>query len=115
MACVPNLGKEFRHRSFHAGGQPARAQVGGRSRCPWVTVRDRRFPSVLAHEWHGACRSRSRYAQVASLIPERDMTFDTPSSAPGAARTNMLIGPVPPVSWDGSEHYGSYGPNVFGD
>ena len=34
-------------------------------------------------------------------MPERDMTFDAPSSAPGAARTNMLIGLVPPVSWDG--------------
>jgi hypothetical protein len=43
------------------------------------------------------------------------MTFDTPSSAPGTARTNMLIGLVPPVSWDGLGRYGSYGPNIFGD
>ena len=48
-------------------------------------------------------------------MPERDMTFDTPSSAPGTARTNMLIGLVPPVSWDGLGRYGSYGPNIFGD
>jgi len=43
------------------------------------------------------------------------MTFDTPSSAPGAARTNMLIGLVPPVSWDGLGRYGSYGPDILGD
>ena len=48
-------------------------------------------------------------------MPERDMTFDTPSSAPGTARTNMLIGLVPPVPWDGLGRYGSYGPNIFGD
>ena len=29
-------------------------------------------------------------------VPERDMTFDTPSSAPGTAHTNMLIGLVAP-------------------
>ena len=188
-----------------------------------MTASDRRFPSVLAREWHGACRSRSRYAasgivdsvssKAARLrrrqaarrkqekrqrksgrvpqhtraerrreaaerqrqrevdqrrqerrrkvtlrvvvptvaaglmfvplaeassghhsslylsaaeraradtpdlpdMPEQHMTFDTPSSAPGTARTNMLIGPVPPLPWDGSERYGSYGPNVFGD
>jgi hypothetical protein len=33
-----------------------------RSRCPWVTAGDRRFPPVLARKWHDACRSRSRYA-----------------------------------------------------
>ena len=48
-------------------------------------------------------------------MPGQDMTFDTPSSAPGTARTNMLIGLVPPVSWDGLGRYGSYGPNIFGD
>jgi hypothetical protein len=48
-------------------------------------------------------------------MPERDMTFDTPSSAPGTARTNMLIGLVPPVPWDGLGRYGSYGLNIFGD
>jgi len=48
-------------------------------------------------------------------MPEGAMTFDTPSFAPGTARTKMLVGPVPPVSWGGSESYGSYGPNVFGD
>ena len=46
-------GKEFRHRSFHAAGQPTHAQIGGRSRCPWVAAGDRSFPSVLARTWHG--------------------------------------------------------------
>ena len=41
-------------RSFQAGGQPARAQVGGRSGCPWVTAGDRSFPPVLARTWHAA-------------------------------------------------------------
>ena len=49
-------------RSIQAGGQPARTQVGGCSWCPWATAGDRSFPSVLAREWHGACRSRSRHA-----------------------------------------------------
>ena len=44
-------------RSFQARGQPARVQVGGCSRCPWVTAGDRSFPLVLARKWHGACRS----------------------------------------------------------
>jgi hypothetical protein len=39
-------------RSFHAGGQPAHAQVEGHSRYPWVTVGDRSFPPVLARIWH---------------------------------------------------------------
>jgi hypothetical protein len=29
--------------------------------------------------------------------------------------SKMLIGLVPPVSWDGLGRYGSYGPNIFGD
>jgi hypothetical protein len=40
-------------RSFRAGGQPARVQVGGRSHCPWATAGDRSFPPVLAWMWHG--------------------------------------------------------------
>ena len=40
-------------RSFHAGGRPARAQVGRRLRCPWVTAGDLSFPLVLARMWHG--------------------------------------------------------------
>lgn len=44
-------------RSFQAGGQPACAQIGCRSWCPWVTAGDRSFPLVLARKWHGACRS----------------------------------------------------------
>ena len=54
-ATIPHshrLGKEFRHRSFQAGGQPARSQVGGRWRCPWATASDRSFPPVLARMWH---------------------------------------------------------------
>jgi hypothetical protein len=43
---------------FHATGQPVRAQIGGRSRCPWVTAGDRSFPSVLAREWPGAKSGR---------------------------------------------------------
>ncbi len=34
---------KFRHRSFQAGGQPARVQVGGRSCCPRVTVVSRLY------------------------------------------------------------------------
>jgi hypothetical protein len=48
-ATIPHsdrLGKEFRHRSFQAGGQPAGTQVGSRSRCPWVTVGDRSGSSI---------------------------------------------------------------------
>ena len=65
-------------RSFHAGGQPARAQVGGRSRCPWVTAGDRSFPPVLARIWHASvistdgCRSgicRGGMGQTAWVRP----------------------------------------------
>jgi hypothetical protein len=58
-ATIPHsdrLGKEFRHRSFQAGGQPARVQLGGRLRCPWLTADDRSFPPVLARTWHGSGR-----------------------------------------------------------
>jgi hypothetical protein len=41
-------------RLFHAGGQPALAQIGSCSRCPRVTVGDRSFPPVLAWKWHVA-------------------------------------------------------------
>jgi hypothetical protein len=40
-------------RWFQAGSRPVRAQVRGRSRCPWVPAGDRRFPPVLARTWHG--------------------------------------------------------------
>jgi len=57
----PQLG-----RSFQAGGQPARAEVGSRSGCPWLTAGDRSFPPVLARTWHatwmqtsGACEDKS--------------------------------------------------------
>jgi hypothetical protein len=39
-------------RSFRRRLRPARVQVGGRSRCPWVTADDRSFPPVLARMWH---------------------------------------------------------------
>ncbi len=47
------LGKEFRHRSFHTAGQPAGVQIGGRLRCPCVTVGDRSFRLF----WHECGRS----------------------------------------------------------
>lgn len=60
-------------RSFRAGGQPALAQVGGRSGCRWVTAGDRRFLPVLARTWHdtwmqttGACDDRPTSAALAS-------------------------------------------------
>ena len=65
-ATIPHsyrLGKEFRHRSFRAGGQPARAQVRGRSRCSWVTAGDRSFPPVLARMWHATWRANSFRAE----------------------------------------------------
>jgi hypothetical protein len=46
-------GKEFRRRSFRAGGRPAHAQIGRCSGGPWVTAGDRSFPLVLAWTWHG--------------------------------------------------------------
>ena len=46
---------------------------------------------------------------------EPDMTFDTPWVAAGTARADLGVGPVEPVSWDGSERYGPYGPNILGD
>jgi hypothetical protein len=48
-------------------------------------------------------------------MPERDLTFYTPSVEAGTARTFIFDGPVLPTSWDYSERYGSYGPNVLGD
>jgi hypothetical protein len=57
-------GKEFRHRSFQAGGQPARAQFRGRSRCPWMTAGHRSLPSVLARIWH-----RRHPAALAEALP----------------------------------------------
>jgi hypothetical protein len=45
-------------RSFHAAGQPALVQIGGRSRCPRVTAGDRSFPLVLAQIWHALLSSR---------------------------------------------------------
>ena len=40
------------------------------------------------------------------------MTFYTPLVVAGTARTG---GVARPVSWDGSERYGSYGSNILGD
>jgi hypothetical protein len=50
-------------RSFQARDQPARMQIEGRSRCPWVTASDRSFPPVLARMWHGCGSSRRLPAQ----------------------------------------------------
>ncbi len=55
--CPASAGDRLLRRSLQAGGQPARAQIGGRSWCPWVTAGDRSFPLVLVRKWHGACRS----------------------------------------------------------
>ena len=51
---TPMARDQLLRRSFHAGGQPAHAQVGGGSRYPWVTAGDRSFPLVLARMWHDA-------------------------------------------------------------
>lgn len=48
-------------------------------------------------------------------IPEPDMTFYSPSVVAGAASTGMRIGPVPSETWNASEGYGQYGPNIFGE
>jgi hypothetical protein len=48
-------------------------------------------------------------------MPERDMTYYSSSVEAGTASTFSFVGPVSPMAWDGSERYGSYGPNIFGD
>jgi hypothetical protein len=48
-------------------------------------------------------------------MPEQDRTDYTSSVEAGTASTFTFVGPVAPMSWDGSEHYRSYGPNIFGD
>lgn len=48
-------------------------------------------------------------------IPESNGTLYSPLVAAGTARTNVLVGPVPSEIWDGSERYGTYGPNISGD
>jgi hypothetical protein len=48
-------------------------------------------------------------------LPELPMTFYSPLIAAGTARTNVLVGPVPSEIWNGSERYGSWGPNIFGN
>jgi hypothetical protein len=48
-------------------------------------------------------------------MPEPDVTFYTPLVVAGTARTNVLAGLVSSEPWDGSERYGRYGPNIFGD
>ena len=61
-------------RPFPAGGQPAHAHVGGRSRCPWVTAGDRSFPPVLARMWHAAWLqniSSSRSQVLVGTAPAR--------------------------------------------
>jgi len=46
--------------------------------------------------------------------PEPDMTFSPPFLTAGTASTAARVRRVAPVSWDGSERYGMYGPIVFG-
>lgn len=48
-------------------------------------------------------------------MPESDGTYYSPLVAAGTARTNVLVGPVPSEIWNGSEGYGSYGPNIYWD
>jgi hypothetical protein len=48
-------------------------------------------------------------------IPESDGTLYSPLVAASTARTNVLVGPAPSEIWNGSERYGPYGPNIFGD
>ena len=57
-------------RSFQAGGQPGRAQVGSRPDCPWVTAGDRSFPPVLARTCHGCSASATRliYNRVPAIV-----------------------------------------------
>jgi hypothetical protein len=47
--------------------------------------------------------------------PEAEGTYYSPLVTVGTARTNVLVGPVPSEIWHGSERYGLYGPNIFGD
>jgi hypothetical protein len=48
-------------------------------------------------------------------LPEPDMTFYSPLIAAATATTSGRVGPVRSQTWDGSERYGRYGPNTFGD
>ncbi len=43
------------------------------------------------------------------------MTFYSPLVVAGTATTNIRVGPVRSETWDGSERYGRYGLNIFGD
>jgi hypothetical protein len=46
---------------------------------------------------------------------EPSATFYTQWYGGGTARTDIAVGPVEPVSWNGSEWSGPLGPNIFGD
>jgi hypothetical protein len=49
-------------------------------------------------------------------LPEPDMTFYTSLVVAGTARADIGgVAPGPSMSWDSSERYRSYGPNIFGD
>ena len=48
-------------------------------------------------------------------MPGPDMTFYSPLVEAGTATTNVRVGPVRSEAWDGSERYGRYGLNIFGD
>lgn len=69
----------------------------------------RSFPHVSAAEL--ALPDRTELPHPA----EPDMTFYTSWTEPAITGTNVVVGPVDPASWDGSERYGSYGANNRGD
>jgi hypothetical protein len=93
-------------RSFHAAGQPARAQIGGRSRCPWVTAGDRSFPLVLARTWHAATRKgnsvrlpRATPALLVSASSSRSRGVATQRCATSGLGMTVRQRPSAPARW----------------
>lgn len=78
-------------------------------------------PAQVSRGWHNS----SLHVSAAGLAwPDRpepphplepDMTFYTSWAGPGTTATTQVVGPVDPVSWNGSERYGWWGPNILGD
>ena len=52
-------GKEFRHRSFHAGGQAAAFLVRAGLLIVWLQLNVPGFRPVLTREWHAAVMADS--------------------------------------------------------
>lgn len=50
-------------------GVNLRAQLGGRSLCPWVTAGDRSFPPVLARMWHGSLNGAAAGHELPGSCP----------------------------------------------